>query len=188
MSGLISRLSRQGNPWVAAVAALLFLTAAMGRPEAGALEELAAAKDALASGRYGVAYKTYRQLADLDGNPQAQYHLGIMARDGLGAPKAPLDALNWFEHAAVQGHAPAYYATGQLYFLAPPNPATGNQFPQDVAKAYLWLSAAEKRTADREEREVSEKLRQVLIGKLPVTWLPELDSLVEKHLSEIGGS
>lgn len=166
------------------LAALLLLVVTVGRSEAGPAEDLAEAKDAFDSGRYGVAYQVYRRLADLDGNAQAQYYLGIMARDGLGAPQAPLDALNWLEHAAVQGHKPAYYATGQLYFLAPPNPATGRQFPQDIAKAYLWLSAAEKSTGLAEERDVSGKLRELLADRLPADWLPELDSLVEQHLAQ----
>lgn len=165
------------------LAALLLLVVTAGRSDAGSAQELAEAKAALDSGRYGVAYQVYRRLADLDGNAEAQYYLGIMARDGLGAPQAPLDALNWLEHAAVQGHTAAYYATGQLYFLAPPNPATGRQFPQDIAKAYLWLSAAEKSTNLGEEREVSGKLRQLTIDQLPAGWLPELDALVEQHLA-----
>lgn len=186
--GRQDRRGSQGANWLfMALAALLLLLVTVARAEAGPAEELAEAKDALDSGRYGVAYQAYRRLADLNGNPQAQYYLGIMARDGLGAPQAPLDALNWLEHAAVQGHKPAYYATGQLYFLAPRNPETGRQFPQDVAKAYLWLSAAEKSTAVMEEREVSSKLRELLINQLPPKWLPELDSLVENHLGKFDG-
>lgn len=83
--------------------------------------------------------------------PEAQYYLGVMLRDGMGRPKAPEAARFCFERAASRGYGPAYFPTGELYFNSPVNPNTGTLPAHDLAKAYLWVSAASRRTKDPED-------------------------------------
>jgi TPR repeat protein len=126
------------------------------------------------------AFKWF-SVAAQGGIPEAQYYLGIMLRDGVGRPKALETARFWFESAASQGYAPAYFPAGELYFNSPAD--TGTLPAAYLAKAYLWISAAKRRTKD------SEALRPIndLLGKIskimPASWRPELDAKVDAHLA-----
>ena len=68
-------------------------------------------------------------------------------RDGLGQPRALPTARHWFETAASQKYQPAYLPTGELYFNGPADPNTGGLSANDLAKTYLWLSAASRTVA-----------------------------------------
>jgi TPR repeat protein len=118
------------------------------------------------------------------GSAEAQYYLGVMNRDGLGRPKAPRLAREWFEIAAAEGYRRAYLPTGTLYWTGPREPESGLLPAHDLAKAYLWLSAAARRASDPEElaraTEMLEKIRAVM----PETWVPDLDAKVAAHLAE----
>ena len=83
---------------------------------------------------------------------EAQYLLGVMERDGLGRPKSAGRALPLFEEAASQGYLPAYLPSAELYFSAPVDPQTGKPAANDLAKAYLWLSATMRRSSDDREK------------------------------------
>jgi TPR repeat protein len=118
------------------------------------------------------------------GSAEALYYLGVMNRDGLGRPKAPRLAREWFEIAAGEGYRRAYLPTGELYFNGPKDPETGLLPAHDLAKAYLWLSAAARKATDPEElaqaAEMLERIREVM----PETWVPDLDAKVAAHLAE----
>jgi hypothetical protein len=49
------------------------------------------------------------------GEAQAQYNLGVMARDGQGGPKSDADGFAWFLKAAEQGHTSAAFNVGAMY-------------------------------------------------------------------------
>ena len=50
------------------------------------------------------------------GNPKAQYHVGMMLNNGIGgASKNPKEAFTWFQLAAEQGDALAQYKVGCYY-------------------------------------------------------------------------
>ena len=55
-----------------------------------------------------------RQLAE-QGNPEAQYHIGMMYNNGMGVAKNPQDAMKWFEQSAQAGDALAAYKLGCYY-------------------------------------------------------------------------
>jgi len=59
------------------------------------------------------AAKYFREAADY-GNPIAQVHVGMMARDGINGPKSPQEAKAWFEKAAGSGHPLGKYALADL--------------------------------------------------------------------------
>ncbi len=58
-----------------------------------------AALSAYESGAYEAALREFRALAQ-SGDPAAQYHLGLMFKDGRGVRKEPVTALGWFMCAA----------------------------------------------------------------------------------------
>ena len=129
------------------------------------------------------AYAWFERAAQLD-SAEGQYYLGLMNRDGLGRPKAPRLAREWFEFAASRGFARAYLPTGELYLNGPTDPETGLLPAHDLAKAYLWLSAAARSATDPEElaqaAEMLDRIRKVM----PETWVPDLDAKVARHLAE----
>jgi len=124
------------------------------------------------------------ELAARRKSPEAQYYLGRMLRDGLGRPQGPVIARYWFESAAAQGYIPAYFPTAVLYFNAPVDPETHKQPAEDVAKAYLWLSATAKRSQDPGELAETAQMLMRLREIIPDTWLSTLDEKVAKHLAE----
>ena len=115
---------------------------------------------------------------------EAQYHLGVMLRDGKGINSNPMVARAWFEEAASNGHVPAYFETAKLYFTAPTNPETGLWHENDLAKAYMWLSATLQRTEDAEQRRQAEEMMTRVRDVMPETWAAELDTKVDAHLQQ----
>lgn len=115
---------------------------------------------------------------------QAEFQLGLMYRDGLGTEKNPQAARSHFEKAASKDHLPAYFETAKLYYNAPANPETGLWYANDLAKAYLWLSATEQRSEDSKQREQAGKMLKKVREVMPVAWAPELDAKVTAHLQQ----
>ena len=131
----------------------------------------------------GAAYRWF-EFAARRKSPEAQYYLGRMTRDGLGTPRDPAAARQWFERSASQGYVPAYFPTAALYLEAPANPETGMPRAENLAKAYLWLSAVAARSRDPDElRETADGLGRIR-EIMPESWTPTLDEKVAKHLAE----
>jgi TPR repeat protein len=69
------------------------------------------------------------------GDPRAQYSLGIMYTVGDGAPKDLPEAARWYRMAALQGHADAQYALGRMH-------ASGEGVTRDLDEAAKWYARA----------------------------------------------
>ncbi len=117
-------------------------------------------------------------------SPEAQYYLGRMTRDGLGRPKDLGAARHWFELSASRGHVAAYFPTGVLYFAAPADAATGLPGADNLAKAYLWLSATAERSRDPKELAKAREMLGRIGAVMPAAWVPDLDRKVAAHLAE----
>ncbi|MFZ3340217.1 MAG: GAF domain-containing protein, partial [Terriglobales bacterium] len=75
-----------------------------------------------------------RKLAE-QGDPDAQWQLGILYHDGDGVPKDDTLAVQWFQRAAEQGYVRAQSTLGAYYWA-------GRGVPQDLSKAYFWSQLA----------------------------------------------
>ncbi len=75
-----------------------------------------------------------RKLAE-QGNPDAQYQMGILYHDGSVVPKDDTQAVQWFQRAAEQGYIRAQSTLGAYYWA-------GRGVPQDLIKAYFWSQLA----------------------------------------------
>ena len=115
---------------------------------------------------------------------EAEYKLGVLLRDGRGIDKDPLVARSWFEQAASQGHVPAYFETAKLYYNAPADPETGLWTENDLAKAYMWLSATLKSSKDAEQQKLASEMMQKVLEVMPETWTADLDAKVDAHLQQ----
>ncbi|CCQ72341.1 Conserved Sel1-like TRP-containg protein of unknown function [Magnetospira sp. QH-2] len=80
---------------------------------------------------FSKALTILRPLAE-QGNPIAQYRLGVMYDRGEGVPENDQIAFKWFERAAVQGHRDALFNTG-LWLL------NGIGVESDPPRAILML-------------------------------------------------
>ncbi|NQV81211.1 MAG: sel1 repeat family protein [Alphaproteobacteria bacterium] len=69
----------------------------------------------------------------------AQYHAGLLFRDGAGAPQNSLSALGWFLQAAEQDYLAAQYAAAMLLAFPPEG------IRQDLPAAYRWFEIAARR-------------------------------------------
>jgi TPR repeat protein len=132
------------------------------------------------------ALQWYRFAASA-GSAAAQFELALCLEQGLGQPADPSAARTWMEAAASQGWLPAYLPTAQLYFHAPPDPATQALGAAELAKAYLWASAAARRLDGDGHRDAEALLAQVM-EVMPATWRKDLDAKVEAHLHQLAAS
>jgi GAF domain/Sel1 repeat len=81
-----------------------------------------------------------RPFADLEkladqGDPDAQWQLGVRYHNGEEVARDDAQAVMWFFRAAEQGHALAQATLGAYYWA-------GRGVPQDLSKAYFWSTLA----------------------------------------------
>ena len=74
-----------------------------------------------------------RRLAE-EGDPEAQYELGLLYRNGRDAPENYDEAKEWFELAAEQGDAYKQYYIGMRN--------RGDGVPRDNEEAMRWFRLA----------------------------------------------
>lgn len=75
-----------------------------------------------------------RKLAE-QGDPDAQWNLGVRYHHGDGVPRDDAVAVRWFQRAAEQGYVLAQGALGADYWA-------GRGVPKDLSKSYFWSSLA----------------------------------------------
>lgn len=129
-----------------------------------------------------VAARAWYQQAAEHHMHMAQYRLGVMLGQGEGGAADPARALAWLEHAAAEGYAPAYLPVAILYGNSTPDPATGSLTPDNLAKIYMWTSAAKATTKSPADMVQIEKIVQQVHQVMPPEWKPELDRRVADHL------
>ncbi|MBF0191182.1 MAG: sel1 repeat family protein [Magnetococcales bacterium] len=70
-----------------------------------------------------------------EGNTKAQHNLGAMHLKGLGVPRDPVRAAEWFAKAAERGEALSQHNLATLYLR-------GVGVPQDPQQAFHWFRRA----------------------------------------------
>lgn len=131
---------------------------------------------ALKNGDYKTALRYISYLAT-NGDPRAQYNMGIFYRDGIEVKSNDTQALRWFLKAAKGGHMLGEYASGMAFYLghgttpdlqmalnyfvraalkghakAPLNIGqilySGKEGKTDYVRIYLWWKIASERQAE----------------------------------------
>lgn len=97
-----------------------------------AFADFQAGLDAYQKGDYVGAVKEWRPLAE-QGDPEAQYNIGLLYLDGKGVPQNPAEAVNWFRRAAEQDYEKAQHNLGAMY-------GSGQGVKRDFIQAYKWLN------------------------------------------------
>jgi hypothetical protein len=132
---------------------------AMKAAEAGDPEmQFAVANSMLSDAELSLAYSTkaldFLQQAAEHGHTRAMLRLGMLYRQGVGAPQNYQLAAKWIGEAARQGDPQAMLEFGRLY-------REGVGVARDTVKAYVWLNraaAARDAIAPRERAEVARLL------------------------------
>jgi len=125
-------------------------------------------------GDYATAIKEWRPLAE-NGNPSAQFNLGLLYLEGQGVPQNYEQAANWFRRAAEQDYTRAQYNLGALY-------GVGKGVKRDYVEAYVWqsLCAAKGDSKCATQRDlVASKLQRsklVTAQRLAGEWKPKPES------------
>jgi len=86
-------------------------------------------------GGYIKALNTFYNMAK-EGDPKAQYNVGLIYANGRGVQKDMEQARKWYEKAAKQDNGPAQYNLGQIYHAA------GENDPHGYEKARYWYEKA----------------------------------------------
>ncbi|MEZ5446342.1 MAG: tetratricopeptide repeat protein [Gammaproteobacteria bacterium] len=92
------------------------------------------AVEAYERGDYGTARKELEPLAAA-GDAKSQVRLGLMYREGRGAPRDARTAFSWLLKAAKQGRPDAQFLVGTMY-------RRGEGTPQDEQAGVAWLRRA----------------------------------------------
>lgn len=92
------------------------------------------AVDAYERGDYEAARKELQPLAAA-GDAKSQVRLGLMYREGRGAPRDPRAAFSWLLRAAKQGRPDAQFLVGTMY-------RRGEGTPADEQAGLTWLRRA----------------------------------------------
>lgn len=93
--------------WLMAVITMMFIPSSQA-------EDLEQANEAFDRGEYVTALELYEALAE-QGEPQAQYQLGLMYEQGLGTDVDGQVASSWYQKAAQQQSPPAVSALAALH-------------------------------------------------------------------------
>jgi len=102
-----------------------------------ALADLDSALTALDKKDYFSAYQELKQLA-AKGDEKAQYHLGLLYKDGQGVMQDKKSAAQWFRKAADQGLAEAQFQLAEAY-------DKGEGVSQSDEFAALWYRKSAER-------------------------------------------
>ena len=131
------------------------------------------------------AARHWYQLAAAHDVPEARYQLAIMQSQGDGGPVDRGAALTNMEALAATGYAPAYLPAAILYAHQPAQADTGALSAENLAKVYLWASAAKASLADPAP---AEKLLASVLAVMPAEWRPGLDRKVAGHLAKFAAT
>jgi TPR repeat protein len=134
-------------------------------------------QDAWDAGKFTKSMELLLPLAK-EGNPKAQYRVGVMYASGQGVPHNQPEAVKWFLLSAAQGNADAQYNLGEEYALGG---FSGGGVERDPPEAYFWLAlAVENKATNKRSLDSATQMRDLIAGKLT----PEQLAKVEKRLAD----
>ncbi len=117
---------------------------------------------------FGAAEKSAKQ-----GNPLAQFKLGLMYYKGRGAARDYTKAVHWWRRAAEQGFAEALNNLGMVY-------GNGDGVEQDFVEAHKWFDLAASRHPPGRKLRNSKRDRDFLADKLSPAQMAETERLARE--------
>jgi TPR repeat protein len=121
-------------------AGILALSGIFSMAHAAGATDMGKSFDAATGGDFKQAVSIWEELA-AEGDPQAQFNLGLMYHGGLGLPRNEAQAVKLYQKAAEGG-----YSAAQVYLVVGYEEGWFG-LPKDSSKAYYWrgmLNSAQK--------------------------------------------
>jgi TPR repeat protein len=120
-------------------------------------------------GDFATALRLWRPLAE-QGDPRAQFRLGLMYANGDGVAQNYSQAAIWYLRGAEQGDTRAQFFLGVMYDL-------GVGVLQDYVAAHMWLNLAASKEPDPDRRSATVKLRDATAAKMTRAQIAEAQRL-----------
>ncbi len=165
------------------------------------------ATNAYIRGDYSTAYRLFSELAE-QGDPTAQYNLGVIYNTGRGVPQDRKEALKWYRKAAEQGHPGAQNLLGYMYdngqgvlqiykeavkwyrkAAEQGNPYgqanlafsyfCGQGVPQDLVLAYMWVNLGSSNLTWEKHKAIVE-IRDILAAQMTPAQIEEAQRLARE--------
>jgi TPR repeat protein len=135
-------------------------------------------QDAWDAGKFAKAMELLLPLAK-EGNPKAQYRVGVMHAGGQAVSTDQREAIKWWLLSAAQGNADAQFALGKEYAIGG---FGGGGIERDPPEAYFWLTLASEsyKATNKSAFDSATQMRDLVAGKLT----PEQLAKVEKRLAD----
>lgn len=99
-----------------------------------------------------------RTMAE-QGDPEAQFVLGTMYRDGQGVEKDLSKTLKWWETAAELGNVDAQFALGNIY-------SGGFGVARDYVQSYMWFDITAAQTESAWLGPIARSNRDALVDRM----------------------
>jgi TPR repeat protein len=135
-------------------------------------------QDAWDAGHFAKSMELLLPLAK-EGNPKAQYRVGVMHAGGQAVSQNQAEAIKWWLLSAAQGNADAQFALGKEYAIG--GFGGGGGIERDAPEAYFWLVLAlENKATNKRSLDSATQMRDLIAGKLT----PEQLAKVDKRLAD----
>jgi TPR repeat protein len=121
---------------------------------------------------YQTALALWLPLAQ-QGNPDAQFGIGMLYYHGYGVPQSYADALRWMRQAADEGHYAAQFTLGSMY-------EHGVGVAQDFAQALMWFDLATALAGRAPLRAIAAQQRDRLTTRMSVEQIAEAQRLARQ--------
>ena len=99
-----------------------------------------------------------RKLAE-QGDPEAQFALGTLYRDGQGVEKDLKQTIKWWEEAAELGYVDAQFALGNIY-------SGGYGVTRDYVLSYMWFDITATQTESPWLPPIARSNRDALVTRM----------------------
>lgn len=142
-------------------------------PSAAVAADFNAGVAAYERGDYAEALEAFRVLAQ-EGDPHAQYNLGVQYYRGEGVARDDTVAAHWFHKAAENGITPAQHILGAMYFK-------GEGVAQDYVQSYALFNVAAQ-AGD----EVARQNRDVMVKLMTPAQLEEARGMSKEFAEKYG--
>jgi len=153
-------------------ATLLFSILVLGCPNSPSTGSYEDGVQAFEAGDYKKAFEILKPLAE-QGDPSAQYNLGVSYENGHGVRQDYTEAGKWYKKAAEQGHAKAQLNLGVMYF-------NSHGVRQDYIEAHKWYNLAESRLPLGDDQETARKNRDNTEKRMTSAQIAKAQKLARK--------
>ena len=116
-----------------------------------------------------------RKLAE-QGDPEAQFALGTLYRDGQGVEKDLKQTIKWWEKAAELGYVDAQFALGNIY-------SGGYGIMKNYLLSYMWFDITAAQTGSVWLEPIARSNRDALVKRMTAAEISKAKQLSAEWLA-----